>query len=104
MDKIDAQSFYTQIGSINGGSGDYYAYSQTNFRLREISLGYTFRNLLGNGRDLGVSAVARNLFFLYKDSPSDPDSSMSTSNAFGSSSYYALPSTRSFGVNVKLSF
>ncbi len=104
VEKISAQNFYTQIGSINGGSGDYYAYSQTNFRLREVSLGYTWRSLLGNGRDLSLSAVARNLFFFYKDSPSDPDASMSTSNAFGASSYYALPSTRSFGVNVKLSF
>lgn len=104
VQKIDAQSFYTQISSINGGSGDYYAYSQTNFRLREVSLGYTFRNLLGDGRDLSLSAVARNLFFFYKDSPSDPDSSMSTANVFGSSSYYALPSTRSFGLNLKLSF
>lgn len=103
-EKIGAQDFYSQIGSINGGSGDYYAYSQTNFRLRELSLAYTFRNLLGNGRDLSLSAVARNLFFFYKDSPSDPDVSMSTSNAFGSSAYYALPSTRSFGINVKLSF
>lgn len=104
VEKLDAKKFYTQLSSINGGSGDYYAYSQTNFRLREVSLGYTWRSLLGNGRDLSLSAVARNLFFFYKDSPSDPDAAMSTSNAFGSSSYYALPSTRSLGINVKLSF
>lgn len=102
--KMDAKTFYTAIGSINGGGGDYYAYSQTNFRLREVSLGYTFRNLLGNGRDLAVSAVARNLFFLYKDAPSDPDVSMSTSNGYGGMSYYSMPSSRSFGINVKLQF
>lgn len=104
VEKLDAKKFYTQFGSTNGGSGDYYAYSQTNFRLREVSLGYTWRNLLGNGRDLSLTAVARNLFFIYKDSPSDPDMSMSTNNAFGSSAYYAMPSTRSLGINVKLSF
>ena len=104
VEKMDAKTFYSQLGSINGGSGDYYAYSQTNFRLREVSLGYTWRSLLGNGRDLSLTAVARNLFFFYKDSPSDPDVAMSTANAFGSSSYYALPSTRSLGINVKLSF
>ncbi len=104
VEKLDAKTFYTQFGSTNGGSGDYYAYSQTNFRLREVSLGYTWRSLLGNGRNLSLTAVARNLFFFYKDSPSDPDMSMSTNNAFGSSAYYAMPSTRSLGINVKLSF
>ena len=104
IEKMDAKSFYNTIGSINGGSGDYYAYSQTNFRLREISLGYTFRNLLGNGHDLTLSAVARNLFFIYKDCPTDPDVSMSTSNGYGGSSYYSMPSSRSFGINLKLQF
>ena len=104
IEKMDAKTFFTSIGSINGGGGDYYAYSQTNFRLREVSLGYTFRNLLGNGHDLSLSAVARNLFFIYKDCPTDPDSSMSTSNGYGSMGYYGMPSSRSFGVNLKLQF
>ena len=104
VEKMDAQKFYTAIGSINGGSGDYYAYSQTNFRLRELSLGYTFRNLLGNGNDLNLSVIARNLFFLYKDCPSDPDTSMSTSNGYAGMGYYRIPATRSFGLNLKLSF
>ncbi|MDO4215923.1 MAG: SusC/RagA family TonB-linked outer membrane protein [Bacteroidales bacterium] len=104
VEKMDAKKFYTAIGSINGGGGDYYAYSQTNFRLREISLGYTWRGLFGNGRDLSLSAVARNLFFFYKDCPTDPDVSMSTSNGYGGSSYYSMPSTRSFGINLKLQF
>lgn len=104
VQKMDAKTFYNSIGSINGGGGDYYAYSQTNFRLREVSLGYTWRGLFGNGRDLSLSAVARNLFFLYKDCPTDPDVSMSTSNGYGGSSYFSMPSSRSFGVNLKLQF
>ena len=104
VEKMDAKSFYTAIGSINGGSGDYYAYSQTNFRLRELSIGYTFRDLLGSGHDLSLSAIARNLFFLYKDCPSDPDTSMSTSNGYAGMGYYRIPNTRSFGLNLKLSF
>lgn len=101
---MDAKDFFTTIGSINGGGGDYYAYSQTNFRLRELSVGYTFRDLLGNGHDLSISAIARNLFFLYKDCPSDPDTSMSTSNGYGGMGYFRIPATRSFGFNLKLSF
>lgn len=102
VEKFDAQTFFTTIGTTNGGSGDYYAYSQTNFRLRELSLGYTFRDLIGNGKDLSLSVIARNLFFIYKDAPSDPDSSMSTSNGYAGFGYYRMPATRSFGLNLKL--
>jgi hypothetical protein len=104
VEKIDAQSFYNQIGSKNGGGASYYVYSQTNFRLRELSLGYTFRDLIGNGKNLTLNLVGRNLFFLYKDCPCDPDVSMSTSNGYNGSSFYGMPSTRSFGFNLKLSF
>lgn len=101
---LDARTFYANISSINGGGGDWYVYSQTNFRLRELSLGYTFRNALGNGKNITLNAVGRNLLFFYKNCPSDPDVSMSTNNGFGSMIYMALPSTRSYGLNVKLTF
>ncbi|MFC2452539.1 MAG: hypothetical protein ACFNUG_07185, partial [Tannerella forsythia] len=84
--------------------GDYYVYSATNFRLRELSIGYAFRNLLGAGKDLGVSLIGRNLFFFYKDAPSDPEVSMSTSNGYSGSNYFALPATRSLGINLKATF
>ena len=73
--KVDAKGFYQAVGQ-KGQGGDWYVYDATNFRLRELSLGYSFRNLFGNGKDLGISFIARNLFFLYKDSPSDPEVSM----------------------------
>lgn len=41
-------------------------YSATNFRLRELSVGYTFENLFGMNKNLTASVVGRNLFFLYK--------------------------------------
>lgn len=101
--KVDARAFYQVIGQ-KGQGGDLYVYSATNFRLREISLGYTFRNLFGVSKNLSVNLVGRNLFFLYKDSPSDPDVSMSTSNGYAGSNYFAMPATRSFGLNLKATF
>lgn len=100
---ITAQDFYTQIGSKDAGS-DWFVYDQTNFRLREISLGYMFRDVFGNGKNITLSAIARNLFFIYKNAPCDPDSSMSTSNGYAGMTFYGLPATRSFGLNVKLTF
>ena len=100
---IPAQTFYTQIGSKDAAS-DWFVYDQTNFRLRELSLGYMFRDVFGNGKNVTLSAIGRNLFFIYKNCPSDPDSSMSTQSGYAGMTFYGLPTTRSFGLNVKLSF
>ena len=100
---IDAYKYYSTVGA-NGGAGDQYVYSATNFRMRELSLGYTFRNLLGVSKNLSINIVGRNLFFIYKDSPNDPEMSMSTSNGYQGIDYFALPSTRSFGFNLKATF
>ena len=97
--KVDAGTFYRSIGQKEKG-GDYYVYSATNFRLRELSIGDAF----GAGKDLGVSLIGRNLFFFYKDAPSDPEVSMSTSNGYSGSNYFALPATRSLGINLKATF
>ena len=101
--KMDAQTYYETIAGKDK-AGSEYVYSQTNFRLREVSLGYTFRNLLGVSKNLSVSLVGRNLFFLYKDSPHDPDMSMSSNNGFQGFDIFSLPATRSFGFNVKATF
>ncbi len=82
-----------------------YMYDATNFRLAELSLGYTFRNL-GNGaiKALSISAVGRNLFFIYNSAPIDPDISLSTANGLGAFDVFNMPATRSFGINLKLEF
>lgn len=101
--KIDAEKYYSKIsGSTCVGSE--YNYSLTNFRLRELSVGYRFKNLLGVHKDMEISLVARNLFIIYKDAPHDPEMSISNANGYQSIDVFALPSTRTFGLNVKLSF
>ena len=81
-----------------------YLYSATNFRLRELSVGYTFENLFGMNKNLTASVVGRNLFFLYKKSPCDPDISGSTGNGWQGIDVFSLPATRSWGLNLKLNF
>lgn len=100
---VSAQDYYQKIGMGEPLLTEY-TYSATNFRLREASLGYTFRNLFGEQRDLSVSFVARNLFFIYKDSPVDPDISVSTSNSYSGIDAFSMPSTRSFGLTIKATF
>lgn len=98
-----AQGYYTAIGSGEPALGEY-AYDATNFRLREVSFGYTFRNLLGEGKHLSLSAVGRNLCFLYRESPVDPDISVSTANSYGGLEAFSIPTTRSYGLNLKVTF
>ncbi len=100
-DLVSVEDYYSTVGSSDASS---YIYSGTNFRLREVSLGYTFRDLLGEGKNLSLSVIGRNLFFIYKDAPVDPDISVSTANGLGGIDMFNVPSSRSFGVNLKLNF
>lgn len=100
-DLVSVEDYYTTIGNSDASS---YIYNGTNFRLREVSLGYTFRDLLGEGKNLSLSVIGRNLFFIYKDAPVDPDISVSTANGLGGIDMFNVPSSRSFGVNLKLNF
>lgn len=104
---FDAQKFYRKTGATNFNSAyanELYLYDATNVRMREMSLGYTFRNLLGYGKNLTASLIGRNLFFFYKDAPMDPDVSLGTGNGWQGVDMFALPSSRSIGLNLKLNF
>ena len=100
---VPVEQYYTTIGGASP-VGRNYVYSGTNFRLREVSIGYTFRNLFGAGKNLTLSANARNLFFLYKDAPIDPETSLSTQNALGNVDVFSMPTTRSYGFSIKATF
>ena len=98
-DIIAIQDYYDFIGTEDVTN---YIYDATNFRLRELSLGYTFRNLFGDYKNLSISFVCRNLFFIYREAPVDPDVSLSTANGMGGIDMFNYPSSRSFGLNIKL--
>lgn len=105
--EFDPQAWYTTVGASNFNSpyaNEFYVYKGTNVRMRELSLGYTFRNLFGNGKNLTAALIARNLFFFYKDAPCDPDVSMGTGNGVQGVDIFNLPSSRSLGLNLKLNF
>ena len=61
-----------------------------------------FRNVFGNNKNLSLSLVCRNLFFVYKDAPVDPDISLSTANGLGGIDVFNYPSARTYGFNIKL--
>ena len=114
---INAQAFWTTASGGRYGSAEFFTYDATNFRVRELSVGYSIpvpsSFVIKSAR---LSLVARNLFFLYRGSSElsipgigrrkmafDPDMALGNGNWQGIS-YGTLPSTRSIGVNVQLTF
>jgi TonB-linked SusC/RagA family outer membrane protein len=114
---ITAQQFWQTASGQRYGVGQFFTYDATNLRVRELSLGYDIP--LHNTsviKSLRFSAVARNLFWLYRGSSTlaipgmskrkmwmDPD--MSNGNSlFQGVEYGALPSTRTLGFNLKANF
>ena len=101
---VDAQNYYTTIGS-ESGLPQYYTYNATNVRLQEASIGYLIpRKWLGNVCDIQVSVIGRNLWMIYNKAPFDPESVATTDNYYQGIDYFMLPSTRNIGFNVKINF
>ena len=104
----DVQGFYKKVGARGDGCTEYYRYSATNVRLRELSLGYSFpRSLLGRTgviQGLDLSFVARNLFFFHKKAPFDPDAILSVGNGNQGVDVFGMPTTRNMGFNLKFTF
>lgn len=100
---ISAQEYYKASYNVS----EAYLYSATYVKFREIKLSYTipaelFRKV--GIRSATVSAVGRNLFFIYKDAPNiDPETAFNTGNAQGLESL-SLPTTRTIGFNLNLKF
>ena len=101
---LTAQEYYSAAGGRNGFTGEY-VYSATNVRLAEFALGYKF-SLSDKSFFSGIKAslVGNNLFFFYKDAPHDPNIALSTGNALQGVDVLGLPSTRSVGLNINLTF
>ena len=101
---ISAQKWYQAIGS-QSGLPQYYTYDATNFRLQELSIGYTLPDRWFRGVcRLTVSAVGHNLWMIYCKAPFDPEAVASTGNNYQGIDYFMMPSLRSMGFNIKLDF
>jgi hypothetical protein len=113
---IDAQGFWQIASGKRYGAGEFFAYDATSFRLRELTFGYEIPVKSNVVKSVRLSAVGRNLFWLYRgssllDIPGigkrkmwfDPDMSLGNGN-FQGVEYGTLPSTRSLGLNLQVTF
>jgi TonB-linked SusC/RagA family outer membrane protein len=113
---ITSQAFWQSVTQGNYAKAEFFTYDATNVRIRELTLGYDFKRVPSFLKAAKLSFVARNLLFLYRgkstlDIPGigkrklgiDPEASFGNSNYQGAE-YFNLPTTRSMGLNLKLSF
>ncbi len=105
--EITAEELWTNIGGRNTPVAEAFVVSATNVRLRQLTLGYSLPSSILTSTPLSgvrLSFVARNLFFLKNEADFiDPEAMLGNSNAQGVESF-ALPTPRSYGVNLKLTF
>lgn len=104
----DVEGFYRNVVGGRAGVTEYYMYDATNIRVREIALGYSLpQKWMDSSRvfkSVQVSLVGRNLFFIYKKAPFDPELVLSTGNDNQGIEVYGMPTTRSWGFNIKCEF
>ena len=101
--EIDPKNWYTFIGGRNATLGQY-VYSATVVRLREAALGYTLPIHTTALKSLKLSLTGRNLFFITRKAPYDPEITSSTSNSLGGVDVFNLPAARSFGLKLNVVF
>jgi len=103
--KMDPYLYYTSTGDRNGIL-EPYVYDRTNIRLSQLSLTYNFNmsKLKLPLKEASLSLVGQNLFFLYKVAPYDPELTMNTGLGSQSLDNFNLPSTRTYGFNLKVTF
>lgn len=99
--KISVRRYYETIGQ---NPMEEHVYDATHFRVRDISLSYAMPNLFGKSKGMTAQFSVKNPFFIYKDSPVDPDISVSAANGFSGIDSYALPTLRSYCLTLKFNF
>ncbi len=99
--KVSVENYYKTIGAK---PMEEHIYDATNVRVRDISLSYNMPHLFGSNKGMTAQFSVKNAFFIYKDSPVDPDISVSADNVASGIDSYALPTTRSFALTLKFNF
>jgi TonB-linked SusC/RagA family outer membrane protein len=104
---VTAQAYWNAIGGRGGPVGEAFTYSASSVRLRQLSLSYSLpQSLIGKTflQRVDISFFARNLFFLSKDAPFDPEVSLNNGLGGQGVDFYSLPTTKAYGINVNVSF
>jgi hypothetical protein len=100
---VPAQQFYNNYRSTSISTP--FVYDASFVRWRTVSLGYDFSRFVSNTiiKGLNVNAFINNVLIIKKYVDNlDPETQYSTSDRFNGLEGHALPTTRSYGLNVNI--
>lgn len=104
--KITSEQFYSQVGGAEG-VGEEFKYSGSYIKMREMSLSWELPKLWIQNlslKSVKVSLVGRDLFYLKKHTPGNPECAFSRSDFAQAFDVSAMPPTRTFGFNLNVKF
>ncbi len=100
---VSAEDYYHRLYSIAEDN----VYDASYVKLREVALSYRLPQRIVRKwhlQEATLTLTGRNLWIIHKNAPNiDPEAALSTGNAQGVEAY-ALPTTRSFGLNLSVKF
>lgn len=103
-----AEKYWVKVGGRNTPAGEVFTYDASNIRLRELVFSYNLPNRMIRSLPFqsgSVSLVGRNLFFLMNKAEGfDPELTAGAQNTTVGLESFSLPSTRTIGINLNLSF
>ncbi len=103
---VSAQAYWASVGGAYGVAEEF-IYDASYVKFRELSIGYTLPKAWLEHLPISsvkLSAVGRDLFYIFKNAPVNPESSFSRADYAQAFEYAALPSTRSFGLTLNVKF
>lgn len=106
---VSAQSYYSTVGLFKSQKGyaEEFVHDASYIKLKELAIGYQLPKTLLKHTPLTqckLSFVARNLCFLMKHTPGNPDGGYDTTMFSQALDFMAVPYTRTFGFSVNLGF
>jgi len=112
---VSAQRYYQTIGlySSEQGYAEEFVHDASYIKLKELSIGYNFPQKVlkkifpvkgdrGVFNSLRLSFVARNLCFLMKNTPGNPEGGYDTTMFSQALDFLAVPYARTYGLTINL--
>jgi hypothetical protein len=103
---VTAEEYWATVGGSTGVA-EAFMYDSSFVKLRELSLGWNLPSKWLSKtplKSVRVSAVGRDLFYLFKNAPVNPESAISREDYAQAFEFGSTPPTRTFGFSLNIKF
>ena len=104
--QISSQAYWTGVGGLNGVAEEF-MYDGSYIKLRELSLGWSLPSKWLHRtplKSVRISAVARDLCFIFKNAPVNPEGAIGRADSSQAFELGSLPPTRTMGFSLNVKF